>query len=1041
MTTASLPVQPHLYIGDAAGRPLDNGKIFFGEPNKDPEFYPINIYYDQDMTIPAMQPVRSKGGFMNANGDMVEIYAEESEYSVKVLDAHGVKVFYKPSMVKGIVDSLSTIAPTFYSVADAKKQRIFGFINFLRTITFNGAKGGALYARSTALEVEPHSPLAWFQTADGAYWLLDEANPTPEMFGAKGDLKWQLVKKGDMTGVNIDTCGPRMLSGTNDIEAFNAAMKYAKLRDCEKVAANGDYYIRSYNRLAANGSNKTFAIEFDYDDPSDIVVHTYDAEGDKDLVNPTSGQRADAQHKVYLPTEYTISGNTVILNEAPKVGLQVEICQVFSVVGKLEISGTLWTHYALPSQGVYSKAEDSRYIANLTIGQYSYNGYKPSNNGQFGTILCGGSGFLLNKDHDLVQNVLFKSQLIRAARILTDTANGISFQDSDPSQMCVGIGNIRNMHFMVDPYDAETNVASLMLCLLHWGGRYTPPGGAEAPDKGAYPIEKSWHPEFCSLTVTKPLLNSQHGFFKGFELASTINCVVSDVTMDGLTHPYWVGVGDVGGAYAQGSQKGRVNTGNNLGYITAKNINIGSEFYGCLFKGEGTSKFEKYEGTDLFLQRQEMMDLTVKGHNITTNGTGDEVIRMRGVRGNVDMGVCYLYGCPRCFYILSGTGKIKIDIAGSDGVLRAQNFKGLTLLRTNIDLGNESNSTKSGLYEKGYESKNCTVYLQGTISTTTTTAAVAVGATTLPIAAFTGSFDIISPGDTIKIKSGANIMEVQATGFVVKGALNIPITPIPKPAAAGATVTMENIVEADYINMTSKSSEYGLYTENAVIKKLDFSQMGWSGRHAAKMHNTKATIIGRLPSSDARRLGTTSDQGIWADSKCRLVGMNLEVPKGSDGDEAVFLQYSGGEGATLTMIGGVIEDINTFSPTANQPINQITLVGTVDKTGKLVSSPGRSGSNANGYWAKHSDGTMECWVRNIQLGSTKPYVWTFPQPFIDTGSTFVNCTPTSVTDSRVGSGLSISATQAHVWLNKNDATATDATAVAGMSLYAKGFWK
>lgn len=94
----SLPVQPHLYIGDPTGRPLDYGSVYFGEPNKDPEFYPIDIFIDDALTVPISQPVRTKGGFLNANGDMIEVYALQQEYSIKVLDSHGYTVFYKPDM-------------------------------------------------------------------------------------------------------------------------------------------------------------------------------------------------------------------------------------------------------------------------------------------------------------------------------------------------------------------------------------------------------------------------------------------------------------------------------------------------------------------------------------------------------------------------------------------------------------------------------------------------------------------------------------------------------------------------------------------------------------------------------------------------------------------------------------------------------------------------------------------------------------------------------------------------------------------------------
>ena len=94
----SLAPQPHLYLGDMQGRPLDAGKVYFGEPNKDPELYPINVFYDEALTIVAAQPIRTMGGFMNASGQMVEVYAAETSYSVKVLDGYGRQVFYQESM-------------------------------------------------------------------------------------------------------------------------------------------------------------------------------------------------------------------------------------------------------------------------------------------------------------------------------------------------------------------------------------------------------------------------------------------------------------------------------------------------------------------------------------------------------------------------------------------------------------------------------------------------------------------------------------------------------------------------------------------------------------------------------------------------------------------------------------------------------------------------------------------------------------------------------------------------------------------------------
>ena len=54
-----LTVSPHMYIGDSTGRPLDNGVVYFGEPDKDPEFYPIDIFSDDGLVKPIAQPIHT----------------------------------------------------------------------------------------------------------------------------------------------------------------------------------------------------------------------------------------------------------------------------------------------------------------------------------------------------------------------------------------------------------------------------------------------------------------------------------------------------------------------------------------------------------------------------------------------------------------------------------------------------------------------------------------------------------------------------------------------------------------------------------------------------------------------------------------------------------------------------------------------------------------------------------------------------------------------------------------------------------------------
>lgn len=109
--SSPLTVQPYDFIGDPTGRPLNKGRIYIGEANKDPEFYPIPVYFDQALTREATQPIRTNNGFVDFAGSLAELYASEDIYSVKVLDEQGRKIVYKGAMMRNNLtdDALSSL--------------------------------------------------------------------------------------------------------------------------------------------------------------------------------------------------------------------------------------------------------------------------------------------------------------------------------------------------------------------------------------------------------------------------------------------------------------------------------------------------------------------------------------------------------------------------------------------------------------------------------------------------------------------------------------------------------------------------------------------------------------------------------------------------------------------------------------------------------------------------------------------------------------------------------------------------------------------
>jgi hypothetical protein len=74
------------------GQPLDNGYIWFGVENLDPQTNPISVYWDEAMTIAAPQPIRTLAGYTVRNGTPAQVFISTG-YSIRVQNANGITVY------------------------------------------------------------------------------------------------------------------------------------------------------------------------------------------------------------------------------------------------------------------------------------------------------------------------------------------------------------------------------------------------------------------------------------------------------------------------------------------------------------------------------------------------------------------------------------------------------------------------------------------------------------------------------------------------------------------------------------------------------------------------------------------------------------------------------------------------------------------------------------------------------------------------------------------------------------------------------------
>ncbi len=90
---SALSIQPpYPAFAGSDGLPLENGYIWIGSPNLDPQTNPIAVFWDQAMSIPAPQPIRTLNGYPMYQGTPARFYVA-TDYSIRVQNCKGIAVF------------------------------------------------------------------------------------------------------------------------------------------------------------------------------------------------------------------------------------------------------------------------------------------------------------------------------------------------------------------------------------------------------------------------------------------------------------------------------------------------------------------------------------------------------------------------------------------------------------------------------------------------------------------------------------------------------------------------------------------------------------------------------------------------------------------------------------------------------------------------------------------------------------------------------------------------------------------------------------
>ena len=80
---------------DASGDTLDAGYVYIGTSGLNAIDNQIAVYWDEALTTPAAQPIRTSGGYLQNSGSPGNLYTSAGSYSISVLDKNSVVVYSK----------------------------------------------------------------------------------------------------------------------------------------------------------------------------------------------------------------------------------------------------------------------------------------------------------------------------------------------------------------------------------------------------------------------------------------------------------------------------------------------------------------------------------------------------------------------------------------------------------------------------------------------------------------------------------------------------------------------------------------------------------------------------------------------------------------------------------------------------------------------------------------------------------------------------------------------------------------------------------
>lgn len=197
---------PFPIFTDTDGSPLEDGFLYIGEVNQNPEVVPTTVYWDENLTVPASQPIRTISGYPSRSGTIARVYLDV-DYSITIRDKNsslvstsanetvdgGIGIIGNFATATGTVNALELDLPSVAAYAD----------NMILDFQVTGANTGSMTIQINALGTKAlvvnNSPIPSDTTIVNGYYsaVYNLANDNFELINHEFSQQIEDVEKID----------------------------------------------------------------------------------------------------------------------------------------------------------------------------------------------------------------------------------------------------------------------------------------------------------------------------------------------------------------------------------------------------------------------------------------------------------------------------------------------------------------------------------------------------------------------------------------------------------------------------------------------------------------------------------------------------------------------------------------------------------------------------------------------------------------------------------------------------------------------------